>query len=72
MKYKYLFVFADGKTVTFEAMENIDFHKISNTAIAFNDIYINMSNVDFIKKEIADEALKSAGEERMDEKPMDR
>ena len=54
MKYKYSFAFVDGKVLTFETTQNIDFHIIRNTAITFDDVYINMSNVEFIQKDIVD------------------
>lgn len=52
MKYKYSVRYIDGNTMTFETVENIDFHTISITAIAFNDMYINMANVIYIQKQI--------------------
>ena len=38
--------------MTFETNENIDFHTLANTAIAFNVMYINMANVISIQKQI--------------------
>ena len=55
MKYKYTFKFIDGTTLTFETTTNIDFHTIANTAIAFNDVYINMANVIYIQKVVRNE-----------------
>lgn len=52
MKYKYSVRFIDGTTMTFETTTNIDFHKLSNTAISFADVYINMANVTYIQKQI--------------------
>lgn len=52
MTYKYTFKFVDGNSLTFETKENIDFHTLANTAISFNDMYINMANVIYIQKQI--------------------
>jgi len=53
MTYKYTIRGIDGTTMTFEITENIDFHKFTNTtAIAFNDMYINMANIIYIQKQI--------------------
>lgn len=52
MKYKYSVRCIDGTTMTFETTTNIDFHTLSNTAIAFEDMYINMTNVIYIQKQI--------------------
>lgn len=52
MKYKYSFRCIDGTIMTFETTTNIDFHTVSNTVIAFDDIYINMANITFIQKQI--------------------
>lgn len=51
MTYKYTIKCIDGTTMTFETTENIDFHTLANTAIAFNDMYINMANVISIQKQ---------------------
>ncbi len=51
MTYKYTIKCIDGTTMTFETTENIDFHTLTNTAIAFNDMYINMANVISIQKQ---------------------
>lgn len=51
MTYKYTIKCIDGTTMIFETTENIDFHTLSNTAIAFNDMYINMANIIYIQKE---------------------
>ena len=55
MTYKYTFTCVGGNTITFTTSTNIDFHKISNTAIAFNDLFINLSNVICINKEVVEE-----------------
>ena len=55
MKYQYTFICIDGKSITFTSPTDIDFHKIQNTAIAFNDLYINLTNVICIKKEVVEE-----------------
>ena len=55
MKYKYSIRYIDGTTMTFEIIENIDLHKLTNTTIAFDDLYINMANVIYIKKQIIPE-----------------
>lgn len=55
MKYKYSVKYINGTTMTFEITENIDLHKLTNTAIAFDDIYINMANVIYIQKQIIPE-----------------
>ena len=52
MTYKYTVKCIDGSTMTFETTTNIDLHTLSNTSIAFNDMYINMANVIYIQKEI--------------------
>lgn len=52
MTYKYSVRCIDGTTMTFETSENIDFHTLANTAIAFEDMYINMANVIYIQKQI--------------------
>lgn len=52
MIYKYTVKSIDGSTMTFETTTDIDFHTLSNTAIAFADIYINMANVVYIQKQI--------------------
>ena len=59
MTYKYTFSCVDGKTFTFTTSTNIDFHKISNTAISFNNLYINLSNVICINKEVVKEGGES-------------
>lgn len=51
MTYKYTIKCVDGTTMTFETTENIDLHKLANTAIAFNDMYINIANIIYIQKE---------------------
>lgn len=51
MTYKYTVKCIDGSIMVFESNTNIDFHKIANTAIAFDDMYINMANVISIQKE---------------------
>ena len=57
-KYSYDFCFADNSHLTFKTDEDINFHAIYNTAIAFPEIYINMQNINFImKKEIDDDSL---------------
>lgn len=55
MKYKYIFRCVDRSDISFTTSTDIDFHKISNTAIAFNDIYINLANVIAISKEVVEE-----------------
>lgn len=50
MTYQYTIRGVDGNTLTFETTENIDFHTLANTAIAFEDMYINMANVVYIQK----------------------
>ena len=55
MTYKYSIRCIDGNTITFEIDEDIDFHTLSNTAIAFDDMYINMANVIYIQKQIITE-----------------
>ena len=52
MIYKYIIKCIDGSTMAFETTTDIDFHTISNTAIAFADIYINMTNIVYIQKQI--------------------
>ena len=52
MTYKYTIKCIDGTTMIFETTENIDFHTLANTAIAFNDMYINMANVISIQKQM--------------------
>lgn len=52
MTYKYTIKCVDGSTMTFETTINIDLHTLSNTAIAFNDMYINMANIIYIQKQI--------------------
>ena len=52
MTYKYTIRGIDGSVLTFETTTNIDFHTLSNTAIAFEDMYINMANVIYIQKQI--------------------
>jgi hypothetical protein len=52
MRYRYSVRSIDGTTMTFETTTNIDFHALANTAIAFEDMYINMANVIYIQKEI--------------------
>jgi hypothetical protein len=49
-KYHYDFCFVDKSHLTFNTDEDINFHAISNTAIAFPEIYINMANVKYIMK----------------------
>ena len=51
MTYKYTVKCIDGSVMTFETTTNIDLHKLVNTAIAFEDMYINMANVISIQKE---------------------
>ena len=55
MKYKYTFKCVEGSSITFTSPTDIDFHKISNTAISFNDFYINLANVICIQKEVVEE-----------------
>lgn len=52
MKYKYFVRGIDGSVMTFETTTNIDLHKFTNTAIAFDDMYINMANVIYFQKQI--------------------
>jgi len=59
MKYRYSVKCIDGTTMAFETTENLDLHKLANTAIAFNDMYINMANIICIQKQIIPEG--SAG-----------
>ena len=49
--YTYDIYFTNDSHLTFETDVNIDFHALSNTAIAFPETYINMRNVNFIMKE---------------------
>lgn len=55
MKYKYSIRCIDASTVVFETPTNIDFHTVSTNAIAFDDMYINMANVIYIRKEVVEE-----------------
>ena len=55
MKYEYSIRCIGGTTMTFETDENIDFHTLSNTVIAFENMYINMANVIYIQKRIIPE-----------------
>ena len=55
MIYKYTFICVGGNNINFTSSANIDFFKISNTAIAFDELYINMSNVVCIRKEIIED-----------------
>lgn len=59
MTYHYYFKCVDGNTIDFTTPTDIDFHKISNTAIAFNDLYINLANVICIRKEVVKEGGES-------------
>ena len=52
MTYKYTIRCIDGSVMVFETTTNIDFHKVANTAIAFEDMYINMANIIYIQKQI--------------------
>ena len=52
MTYKYTIRGIDGSVLTFETTTNIELHKLTSTAIAFNDMYINMTNVVYIQKQI--------------------
>lgn len=57
-KYTYEFYFTNGTNLKFNTDVDINFHAISNTAIAFPETYINMENINFImKKEIDDDSL---------------
>lgn len=59
MTYQYSFKCIDGSTISFTTSTDIDFHKISNTAISFNDIYINLTNVICISKKVVEEGGES-------------
>lgn len=54
MTYKYTFRCIDGSVMTFETTTNINLHKLANTAIVFDDMYINMANVVYIQKFVVD------------------
>lgn len=49
-KYKYDIYFVGDTHIDFTTDVDMDFHKITPTAIAYNELYINMANVTFMKK----------------------
>lgn len=49
-KFKYDIYFVGGTHIDFTTGVDMDFHKISPTAIAYDELYINMANVTFMKK----------------------
>ena len=52
MAYKFIYYihFVGGDTLTFMSVVDMDFHDFKPTAIAFDDMYINMANVTYIQK----------------------
>lgn len=50
-KFKYDIYFVGGTHIDFTTDVDMDFHKISPTAIAYDELYINMANVTFMKKQ---------------------
>lgn len=52
MMYKYKVYFTNGNCLSFGFSQDIDLHDLKNVAIATDDIYINLQNVNFIKKEV--------------------
>lgn len=45
--------FVDGVTVSFDVHSDVDLHKITGQYLAFDDLFINLANVLFIKKKEA-------------------
>ena len=50
-RFKYDIYFVGGTHIDFTTEVDMDFHKISPTAIAYDELYINMANVTFMKKQ---------------------
>jgi len=70
MKYKYSVKYNDGSTGIFTTDEDIDFHTLHNTAIAFEDMYINMANVIYIQKQIISDDEECVTYDVLDGMPM--
>lgn len=50
--YQYTISFKNGEIYKFNADVDIDFHKIIDANIALNDLYINMSQINYIRKTV--------------------
>ena len=49
-KFKYDVYFTSDTHIDFTTEVDMNFHDLKNTAIAYDELYINMANVTFIKK----------------------
>lgn len=47
--------FTNGSTLSFDYKGDIDFHSIGSGVICFDDMYINLSNVLYMRKEAENE-----------------
>ena len=50
--YQYLFSFRNGENLTINSEIDINFHELKGGYIFFNDLFINMSQLNYIKKTI--------------------
>ena len=50
--YKYEIKFKNGDRINFNSEVDIDFHSFKPDYLAFNDLFVNFSEVNYIKKEI--------------------
>lgn len=50
--YNYKIGFKSGRIIKFSSEQNVDLHKIYPGFIAFDDLLVNLSEIEYIRKEV--------------------